>query len=224
MEPRGRNATGAVPSSPMSASYDSATAAGDTAVSTQRRPASPIATRRAAIGEQFPYGRRELLGVVRGDADSRAGLGQQAGDRCAGVDGREDRPPGGEDRVCLRRHAHAGQSGTQGHDVEVARGEQFGEPLRRDEAAEPNVRQPRSLPLEVADASSRHRSPGTSRRAVGERRPRAGRATASSRRCRRTTRRVRHRSPAPARYRVIRADGRICSGSTKLGIVCTLWC
>ena len=68
-----------------------------------------------------------------------------------------DGPPGGEDRVGLRRHADSGEAAPQRHDVQVTGGEEFPEPVRRHEAAEPDVGEARGAGFEIAAPSSRHR-------------------------------------------------------------------
>ena len=66
-----------------------------------------------------------------------------------GVDGREEWPPGGEDRVGLRRHAHSGEAVPQRNDVQVtvARKSRV---VRWHEAAEPDVGEARGAGFEIA--------------------------------------------------------------------------
>ena len=171
----------------------------------------------SAVGDEVGDGGGELLGIVGSDADPSARLVEEARDRRPGVDGGEHRPPGGEDRVRLRRDADLGQATAQRHDVQIAGGEQLAQAIGRHEVPEPDVRQPRRTLLQLAA----HRPFSVDHeRDVGKlrgRRRRPGRATARSRRCRRTAPPVRRRSPARARYRVIRSPGRICLGVDEVG-------
>ncbi len=69
----------------------------------------------------------ERVRVVRAHGDPGLGVLEGALDLGALVDAGHDGATGGEDRVELRRHARPGETPPEGHDVDVARGQDLGQ-------------------------------------------------------------------------------------------------